>query len=89
MTSRQDHPAGIRLVTASVAWSGQTALVEVVNRRGRIVEVVVEGTTEGARRVRLRGNDRIALVYDVPSGHQLTITVDDDSRRILYSGSSD
>jgi hypothetical protein len=89
MTSRQDHPAGIRLVTASVAWSDHTALLEVVNRRGRIVEVIVEGTTEGTRRVRLRGNDRIALMYDVRPGDQLTITVDDDSRRILYAGSSD
>lgn len=87
--SRRHHPAGRLLVTATVSWFGRTAGVEFVNRRGRIVEFVVSGTSLGQRRVRVAGNDRIAVMYDVAEGERLCVLVDDESRRILYDGSPD
>lgn len=84
--SRNEHPAGRTLTTVSVSWFGQTAALEVVNRRGSIVELVVSGTAKGNRRIRVAGNDHIAVMYDVPAGERLCVLVDDDSRRILYDG---
>lgn len=87
--SRSEHPAGRLLVTATVSWFGRTAGVEFVNRRGKVMEFVVSGTALGQRRVRVAGNDRIAVMYDVPEGERLCVLVDDESRRILFDGSPD
>jgi hypothetical protein len=73
-------------VKVSVSWFGRTAALEVVNRRGSIVELKVSGTDKGNRRIRVAGNDHIAVMYDVPEGERLCVLVDDDSRRILYDG---
>lgn len=89
MNSRANHPAGRELVKVSVSWFGRTAALEVVNRRGSIVELVVSGTDKGNRRIRVAGNDHIAAMYDVPDGERLCVLVDDDSRRILYDGVPD
>lgn len=61
-------------------------MLELVNRHGRIVEFVVEGTTAGRRRIRVAGNDRFAILYEVQPDSELVVAVDDDSGRILYSG---
>lgn len=84
MSARANHPAGRRLVTANVAWSGPTALVELVNRRGSIVEFRIVGPAIGNRRARLQGNDKLALLYDVPPGSRFII--EDGDGRILYDG---
>lgn len=84
--SRNEHPAGKSLVHASVTWVGPTALVDLVNRRGRVVDFLITGPVIGRRRARIAGNDRLALVYDIAPGENLTILVDDETQRILYDG---
>ena len=86
--SRREHPAGKSLTWASVTWVGSTALIELVNRHGRVVDFLIDGPEIGRRRARIRGNDKLALVYDVAPGRNLTILVNDDAQRILYDGTA-
>lgn len=83
--SRASHPAGRSLLSAKVNWMGNTALVELVNRRGSAVDFRITGPIIGNRRARLRGNDRLALSYDVPPGAPFKIESDG---RILYDGTA-
>jgi hypothetical protein len=82
--SRKQHPAGRTLVSASVGWSGPTALIELVNRRGSVVDFHLTGPKLGNQRVSLNGNNRAALLYDVEPGGRFTVK--DDTGRILYDG---
>ena len=86
MDARRRHPAGRGLLRVEVTWVDHHALVLLVNGRGHTESFRIVGAEQGDRRAVVRGNDRLALVYDVTPGSRLTIEQDDGS--ILYDGTA-
>ena len=84
--SRAQHPAGRGLVRVEVTWVDHHALVLLANGRGRTESFRIVGPEQGNRRAVVRGNDRLALVYDVPPGSRLIIEQENGS--ILYDGTA-
>jgi len=75
-------------VQAHCAFDGTTALVEIVNRRGSVVQARVRGVEPRAHVITIDGNATGAFPFTVTPGAEVEILLADNDNEVLFQGTA-